>query len=129
MIGVQHLVIEALQRTLGQDDQFYRKVEVGKPQRGLDDVAMMFDIAKNVRALADAPDSGYQTYGVIWLDIMANRRFGVWLAWHIKILQSPADPQLLYQARATPPAGNVELTDLRQYLQQFPGSKVDYCWL
>ena len=46
MIYIQHLVIEALQRTFRENYQFDWEVDVRKPARRFDDMAVVVDIAK-----------------------------------------------------------------------------------
>ena len=68
VVQVEHLVVEALQRTLRDGDQPDRQVQAGQPGRRLDQVRDVLDVDADLVAVANAPHGGHQADGLIRLD-------------------------------------------------------------
>src|SRR4051794_5749732 len=68
VIDVQDLVVETLQRTLGDGDQAHWNVEVGQPECRLGQAFQMFKVLFHVLPAADAPEARDQPDGVIRFD-------------------------------------------------------------
>jgi hypothetical protein len=58
VIDVEDLVVEALQRALGDGDEADRNVEVRQPERCLGQAFQMLQVLLDVLAAANAPSSG-----------------------------------------------------------------------
>src|SRR5438128_7969657 len=63
VVEVEHLVVERLQRALGEGDEAHGQVEARQPGGGLHEVREMVEVDLDVLALADSADGGDQTDG------------------------------------------------------------------
>ena len=72
VVEVQDLVVESLQRTLGKSDEAHRKVERREPRRRLHHVAMVIDVAHDLRSSRHAPHRRDQPHCVVRLDHRAH---------------------------------------------------------
>ena len=68
MIDIQHFVIEAHQRTLGNREQAHRNIEIGQPEGGLGQALEMLDVVFDLLTSTNAPETRDQADGVIGLD-------------------------------------------------------------
>jgi hypothetical protein len=57
MIEVENLVVEPLQRALGNGDEADRDVQIGQPERRLGQAFEVLQILLDVRAAANAPEA------------------------------------------------------------------------
>src|SRR5439155_21174236 len=87
VVEVEHLVIERLQRALGEGDETYGQVEARQPGGGLHEVREVVEVDLDVLALADSPDGGDQTDGGVGLDHGRASSVGG----HPAVSRSPAD--------------------------------------
>src|SRR3989338_6371921 len=68
VVEVEHLVVEALERTLGERDEAHRQVEAREPRRRLHQVREVLEVQRDVLALADAAHGGDEADGGVGLD-------------------------------------------------------------
>ena len=68
VVQVQHLVVERLERALGERDQPDRDREARQPGGGLDQVVQVLEVDLDVPALPDAPHRGDEPDGGVRLD-------------------------------------------------------------
>ncbi len=73
VIDVEHLVVEALERALGDRDQPHRNVEVRQPERRLGQAFQVFEVLRHVLAAADPPEARDQSDRGIGFDHAASR--------------------------------------------------------
>src|SRR2546425_2603008 len=72
VVEVEHLVVERLQRALGERDQPHGNVERRQPRGRFHQVAQVLEVDLDVLALADAAHGGDETDGGVGLDHAAE---------------------------------------------------------
>src|SRR6185295_17162072 len=65
---IEHLVVEPLQRALGEGDKPHGQIEARQPSRRLHEVRQVLEIDRDVLALADAAHGGDETDGGVRFD-------------------------------------------------------------
>ncbi len=68
VIEVEYLVVEALQRALGQRDEAHRQLEAREPGGGLDQVFDVLEVRRDIIALSYSADCRNQPDGGVRLD-------------------------------------------------------------
>src|SRR5207248_8411158 len=63
VIEVEHLVVERLERALGERDEAHGQIEAREPRRGLHEMREVLEVDLDVLAAPDAPDGGYEADG------------------------------------------------------------------
>src|SRR5450759_736376 len=81
MIDIQHFVIEAHQRALGDREQTNWNVKIGQPEGRLGQALEMLDVMFDLLAPTNTPETRYQADRIVGLDHSFPHRIKVMPGW------------------------------------------------